>query len=103
MNSRGFFKIKAADECLDTEREKKKRYHGYQDIFPPPEARAHRTFLLDDFRSKISMSGYIVKHLQCLDRLFRDTQFQCLIHLKGKQFTPAGKKRIILEQRFLER
>ena len=53
----GILQIKAPDECLDAEREKKKRCHCDQDIFPPPEARAHRTFLLGDFGPRYPCQG----------------------------------------------
>lgn len=39
----GILKIKGANERLDTKYEKKKRYHGYQDISCPPEARTHKS------------------------------------------------------------
>lgn len=39
----GILKMKRTNERLDTQYEKKKRYHGYQHISCPPEARAHRS------------------------------------------------------------
>ncbi len=98
----GVLKIKTGNECLDAKHEKKKRYHRNQDILSPPKTRAHRTYLLDEFRLTYPYQDILSSVFVCFRLLgFSRNKFQCLVHLKGKYFAPAGKEQIVLEQRFL--